>query len=474
MCSVTGVDLDGVLAAHPAWHPPQPVLESAELVVGGALSALPRGLTPPPDVAEAAVAGGGLVLEDAEGTPVALVAPAALDAHGAVTGPVQALRPFSSGPVRRHRRTAAEVRAELEALKASTGASRVLAVPVDSALSTFGVEDAATLAFHEGAILLWLVLVGSGRRKDLAAEPLVRAVRAAAADVEAAGTPSVVVAVPAPSPQAVAGPGNLVDPNADRRTIDEIARAYGAAAVLPIRVRGEAGQRSTLHAGSALEVERTLPPPQARGVTVFFTGLSGSGKSTVAKGLAERLLDDGQRAVSVLDGDEVRRLLSAGLGFSKADRDLNIRRIGFVAAEVTRHGGLAICAPIAPFADVRADVRAMVTEVGDFVLVHVSTPLAECERRDRKGLYAKARQGLIPEFTGISSPYEEPDDADLTLDTTQLSVDDAVARVWDLLVARGYLLAAPTVDDPPAPGGEQAPAGDPALGALAGEPGPSV
>ncbi|HET9656773.1 MAG TPA: adenylyl-sulfate kinase, partial [Kineosporiaceae bacterium] len=193
------------------------------------------------------------------------------------------------------------------------------------------------------------------------------------------------------------------------------------------------------HPASRRELDRFRRAPDRRGVTVFLTGLSGSGKSTIARGLAERLLDDGRREISLLDGDEVRRLLSHGLGFSRADRDLNIRRIGFVAAEITRHGGLAICAPIAPFEQVRREVRERVEEVGDFVLVHVSTPLAECERRDRKGLYARARQGLVAEFTGISSPYEAPEDADLRVDTTGIGEDEAVDRVWQLLLSRGYL-----------------------------------
>lgn len=173
---------------------------------------------------------------------------------------------------------------------------------------------------------------------------------------------------------------------------------------------------------------------------IFFTGLSGSGKSTVARGLRDALLERGSRTVTYLDGDVVRHLLSAGLTFSKKDRDLNIRRIGFVAAEVARHGGLAICAPIAPYAATREEVRAMVEAVGaDFLLVHVSTPLAECERRDRKGLYAKARAGLIPEFTGISDPYEEPDDADMEIDTTDISVDRAVHQVLDPLIQGGWI-----------------------------------
>jgi sulfate adenylyltransferase len=189
----------------------------------------------------------------------------------------------------------------------------------------------------------------------------------------------------------------------------------------------------------AAELRRARPPRHERGVTVFFTGLSGSGKSTVARGLADALVERGGRTVSLLDGDVVRQLLSAGLTFSKQDRDLNIRRIGYVAAEVTRHGGVAICAPIAPYAATRAQVRRMVSEQGDFVLVHVSTPLAECERRDRKGLYAKARAGLIPEFTGISDPYEEPGDAELTLDTSTISPEAAVEAVLELLAAGGWI-----------------------------------
>lgn len=187
------------------------------------------------------------------------------------------------------------------------------------------------------------------------------------------------------------------------------------------------------------ELRRARPPLHERGLTVFFTGLSGSGKSTIARGLYDALLERGDRSVTLLDGDVVRRMLSAGLTFSKADRDLNIRRIGYVAAEVSRHGGLAICAPIAPYAATRAEVRRMVEEVGDFALVHVATPLEECERRDRKGLYAKARAGEIREFTGISDPYEEPDDAELVLDTTGMPEGEAVRAVLDTLVVRGWL-----------------------------------
>jgi sulfate adenylyltransferase len=193
----------------------------------------------------------------------------------------------------------------------------------------------------------------------------------------------------------------------------------------------------------ARELRRARPPRARRGFVVFFTGLSGSGKSTIARNLADILAERGDRKVSLLDGDLVRQLLSAGLTFSRADRDLNIARIGFVAAEVARHGGIAICAPIAPFAAARARVREMVSEVGDFLLVHVATPLEVCEARDRKGLYAKARAGLIGQFTGISDPYEEPQDADLVLDTSVMTREQATEAVLGLLTSGGWLPPAP-------------------------------
>ena len=192
-------------------------------------------------------------------------------------------------------------------------------------------------------------------------------------------------------------------------------------------------------AGVAAELRRARPPRSSRGIVVFCTGLSGSGKSTLARDLRDALLERGDRTVSLLDGDLVRRLLSAGLTFSREDRDLNIARIGYVAAEIARHGGIAICAPIAPYAAARAGVRAMVSEVGDFLLVHVSTPLEVCEARDRKGLYAQARAGVIGSFTGISDPYEAPDDADVVIDTSLVSRRDAVAAVLGQLTRGGWL-----------------------------------
>jgi sulfate adenylyltransferase len=181
------------------------------------------------------------------------------------------------------------------------------------------------------------------------------------------------------------------------------------------------------------------PPRPRRGLVLMFTGLSGSGKSTVARALTHRLRSETTRTVSLLDGDVVRQLLSAGLGFDYESRVLNIRRIGYVAAEIARHGGVAICAPIAPYAATRAEVRAMVEPVGDFVLVHVDTPLAECERRDLKGLYAKARAGALTEFTGISDPYEKPLDAAIRIDTSTMSTAESVDTVHTYLAQQGWL-----------------------------------
>jgi sulfate adenylyltransferase len=187
------------------------------------------------------------------------------------------------------------------------------------------------------------------------------------------------------------------------------------------------------------ELRRTHPPRAKQGFTVFFTGLSGSGKSTVANSLRVKLLEMGGRPVTLLDGDVVRKNLSSELGFSKEHRDLNIRRIGYVASEITKNGGIAICAPIAPYDEVRKQVRADVEPGGGFILVHVATPLEVCEGRDRKGLYAKARAGIIQQFTGISDPYEVPTDADVVLDTTELLPDETAQQIILHLEHEGYI-----------------------------------
>ena len=241
----------------------------------------------------------------------------------------------------------------------------------------------------------------------------------------------------------------------DTATDAALARAVAHAFGTDVQTRLTAGDDDWARLLAALDTDGPLPdvaatevlgllrrwrqPLDRRGLVVLLTGLSGAGKSTLATALASYVQDTCDRTVTLLDGDRVRRLMSAGLGFDRASRDLNVRRIGFVAAEVARHGGVAVCAPIAPYAESRAAVRAMAREVGDFVLVHVHAPLAEVERRDVKGLYARARAGLVPGFTGVSDPYEEPTDADLVLDTSVLSVDEALARLVDLLETGGWL-----------------------------------
>jgi adenylyl-sulfate kinase len=171
-----------------------------------------------------------------------------------------------------------------------------------------------------------------------------------------------------------------------------------------------------------------MPDPRSPGVTVFLTGLSGAGKSTVADALVAQLEAEG-RPVTVLDGDVVRTHLSSELSFSREDRDLNIRRIGWVAGEVVKHGGIVVVAAIAPYEAAREDARVLVEKHGRFVLVHLSTPLEVCEQRDVKGLYAKARSGEIPVFTGVSDPYEAPSQAELTVDTSVTPLEESVSRI---------------------------------------------
>jgi sulfate adenylyltransferase len=187
------------------------------------------------------------------------------------------------------------------------------------------------------------------------------------------------------------------------------------------------------------ELRRSRPPRSRQGFTVFFTGLPSSGKSTLANVLMVKLLQMGGRPVTLLDGDIVRKHLSSELGFSREHRDLNIARIGFVASEITKNNGIALCAPIAPYDAVRKQVRAMIQPHGGFLLVHVSTPIAVCEQRDRKGLYAKARAGIVKEFTGVSDPYEEPQDAGLVIDTSERSPEECVQAILLHLEKEGYI-----------------------------------
>ncbi|HEY0645221.1 MAG TPA: adenylyl-sulfate kinase, partial [Nocardioides sp.] len=237
-----------------------------------------------------------------------------------------------------------------------------------------------------------------------------------------------VVAVPLPSHG---------DADVDHELGAQVVATY--AGPDPVHALGDPADAPYPDAIAAI-VDEDRPDPEHQGLVLFFTGLSGSGKSTLARALMDLVLEHGGRTVTSLDGDVVRRHLSAGLTFSKADRETNIRRIGWVAAEIARHGGVAVCSPIAPFAETREQVREMVEAAGGaFFLVHVATPLEECERRDRKGLYAKARAGEIPEFTGISSPYEEPEDPAVRVDTTGRTIEDALGDVLAALDEAGYL-----------------------------------
>jgi len=191
------------------------------------------------------------------------------------------------------------------------------------------------------------------------------------------------------------------------------------------------------------ELRKSYPPRHKQGLTIFFTGLSGSGKSTIANVLLTKFLEMGGRPVTILDGDLVRKHLSSELGFSKEHRDINIRRIGYVASEITKNGGIAICAPIAPYDATRKHVRQMIEPYGGFILVHVATPIETCEERDRKGLYAKARAGIVKEFTGISDPYEVPANAEVVINTAELSAEEAAQEIILHLEQQGFIGVSP-------------------------------
>jgi sulfate adenylyltransferase len=439
-----------------------------------------------------------LVLQDLEGSPLAVLSiTERLDGEAGLVrlaGPVTPLREPEHGPFRKLRRRPEDVRAEL----AGPEPGNVLAYATRRPLNRRHIGQLRHYAGQLNARLLLLPLVAGPAEIVTRPEALVRAVLAARQHLPA-GT--LVVPVPL-APRRDDSLGARAAESSDLAAQGIVAAAYGAthlladssevtgaptgtrngtlalpAVPIPVISAGEwaydprsevwrplaliepgaeQGELTASELGAlldsgaevpgwlvppsvALELRRARPPRAERGLAIFFTGLSGSGKSTIARGLAEALTERGDRTVSLLDGDHVRRLLSAGLTFSRADRDLNIARVGYVAAEVARHGGIAICAPIAPYAEARAAARRMVTEVGDFLLVYVSTPVDVCAARDRKGLYAKARAGLITGFTGVSDPYEEPRDADLVLDTSVMTRQEAVDAVLKLLTTGGWL-----------------------------------
>jgi sulfate adenylyltransferase len=187
------------------------------------------------------------------------------------------------------------------------------------------------------------------------------------------------------------------------------------------------------------ELQKAYPPPRNQGFAVFLTGLSGAGKSTIAKILYARFLEIGERPVTLLDGDIVRQNLSNELSFSKEHRDINVRRIAFVASEITKNRGIAICAPIAPYAATRSEIRQIIENYGGFTEVHVATPIEVCEKRDRKGMYAKARAGLIKGYTGIDDPYEIPESPEVSIDTTNIAPDEAAQEIMLYLQQEGFI-----------------------------------
>jgi sulfate adenylyltransferase len=407
----------------PPQHSPSPrELDDLELLSHGALAPLtgfegPDGLVTlhvPTDVATAASTAGELELVDPEGVPLALVSVEATydtdDGLVGIAGEVVPVAHNEFGAFRRLFLSPEQVREQY--------GERAVTVPAAGPLTVEDLEQIRQAA--DGAPVVLLTLVGTGT-PELPAPALVRATLAAAGHLPEAH----VVAVP------LASRG---DAALDHELGQRVVAAYAPAKVVAVTGTGD------LPDGVADIVDGSVPPRDEQGLVLFFTGLSGSGKSTLARALHDVILEQGERTVTSLDGDVVRRNLSAGLTFSKEDRETNIRRIGWVAAEISRHGGVAICSPIAPFDSTRRQVRRMVEEAGGaFVLVHVATPLEECERRDRKGLYAKARRGEIPEFTGISSPYEEPTDAALRVDTTGRTIEDALEDVLNHLRTEGYL-----------------------------------
>jgi sulfate adenylyltransferase len=415
-----------------------------------------------------------LVLTDPEGAPVA-----AIDArevwplrpgwHG-IGGPVRRIGDGGPGAFRRLRRTPAEVNSLLPP-------GRVLGVIADRPLHRPQLAQIALATRTlQGHLLVLIPTAGIGP-DGLSCEGLVRSIMAARDRMP----PATIVTVPLASHGdeirdallrarvadaygvthllstgetmlSGGGPRVLIprelaydSRDGQWRGKDDIPPRYRRLPLSPAEITELLDRGNPLpewHSPPAVarELARDRPPRRQRGLVLFFTGLSGSGKSTIAHGVADVLLETGERTLTVLDGDVVRRELSKGLTFSKADRDLNIRRIGWVAAELGRHGGLAICCPIAPYAAARAQARELARAAGaGFVLVWVSTPLEVCEARDRKGLYAKARAGLLKGMTGIDDPYEEPTDADLVLDTSDVSPDEAVKTVLNQLAEEGWL-----------------------------------
>jgi sulfate adenylyltransferase len=495
---------EGVLRDAPTYTPRPQELADLELLMSGAYAPLtgflgradlthlartgrlvdgtpwpvPVTLEVPPSVAEQLDTHNPLrrvlVLTDPEGAPVAAVDAVEVwptrEGTAGVGGRVRRIGDGGHGPFRRLRRTPAEVRKVLPQ-------GRVLGVFADRPMHRPQLAQIAHAARTLAGHVLVMVPVGGPTPDGLPPESLVRCVLAARDRMP----PATIVALPlsphgdeirdallrarvaasygvthllATGASMMSGgglrvlvPRELAYDNRDGqwRSRDDIPPQHRRLPLTPVEIDDLLDRGAPLpewHTPPAVgrELVRQRPPRRHRGLVVFFTGLSGSGKSTIARGLIEALLETGERSVTLLDGDVVRRHLSAGLTFSAKDRDINVRRIGWVAAEVARHGGLAVACPIAPYESARQASRDFARTAGaGFVLVWVSTPLAECERRDRKGLYAKARAGELKGMTGIDDPYEIPANAELVIDTSEVSAADAVSAVLRYLGSMGWI-----------------------------------
>lgn len=414
-----------------------------------------------------------LVLTDPEGAPIAAVDAmdvwATRDGWSGVGGPVRRVGASTHGSFRQLRLAPGEIRPLLPP-------GRVLGVIVDRPLHRPQLAQIAYAARTIAGHVLMIVPVGEPAPDGLSPEALVRTVFAARDRMP----PATIVAVPltrrgdditdalirarvaenygathllaSDTEMSGGGPRALLPRelaydgrDGQWRGADDIPPRHRRVALTTAEVDGLLDRGIDLpewHTPPAVakELARARPPRRVRGLVVFFTGLSGSGKSTVARGVADELAETGERTVTLIDGDVARRFLTAGLGFGRADRDENVRRIGFVAAEAARHGGLALCCPIAPYAQARSEARRLARAAGaGFILVYVATPLDVCEDRDPKGLYAKARDGKVTNLTGVDDPYEIPTDAELVIDTSNLTIDEAVTTVLDHLVVEGWL-----------------------------------
>lgn len=400
-------------------------------------------------LADADVSGGGLLIVDQEGTPIAAVTDVQEQGGSAVRGRLVSVRSRGSG----HQAVRALDRTDLRVASPTPSTGLLL---LDRPPTTADSPDIDELVAG-GSSTVW-VIVADSPGNALPLSTLVATVQAWLLDIGA--TASGVGDWTLPGGRIArlrTAPIGWRDPVSDTTIVSRVAAMLEAEATCWLRAddasegsrvwqsvlaslrHGATGEIAGISDHVARVLRRWRPAPSRRGLTLMFTGLSGSGKSTIARGVTDWLLTHTDRSVTLLDGDVVRQTLSSGLGYDREGRVVNVRRVGYVAAEVTRHGGVAVCALIAPYSESRAEVRSMVEAVGDFLLIHVNTPIEECERRDVKGLYARARSGALREFTGVSDLYDEPHDAHARIDTSVVGRRAAVESVVALLHAGGWL-----------------------------------